>query len=62
MEGKVCPLFKATKDREDIHKCLKETCAWWDTHYNCCAILSSAVLLEVLSKSKEEVRSKTQNE
>jgi len=61
MEGKVCPLFRATIDREDIQKCLKENCAWWDTHYNCCAILSSAVLLEVLAK-REKAQSKIYEE
>ena len=61
MGGKVCPLFRATKDREDIQKCLKEACAWWDMHYNCCAILSSAILLEVLTK-REKPQSKTSEE
>jgi len=61
MGEKICPVLTAVK-KEDIHKCFKEGCAWWDTHYNCCAILSSAVLLEILSKSKKEVRSKTQDE
>lgn len=53
MEGKVCPFFRATKDKEDIQKCLKKACAWWDMHYNCCAILSSAILLEVLAKREK---------
>lgn len=49
---KICPILKATKDREDIQRCFKEGCAWWDRHYNCCAILSSAILLETLVKRK----------
>lgn len=40
----------AAKDGEN--KCFKEDCAWWDRYYNCCAILSSSILLDVLAKRK----------
>ncbi|MBL7131250.1 MAG: hypothetical protein ISS45_07615 [Candidatus Omnitrophica bacterium] len=42
---KICPIFKTSL-------CLKKECAWWDRSYNCCAILSSAILLETLVKRK----------
>jgi len=48
--GKICPVLVSSKYGED--KCFKESCAWWDTHYNCCAVLSSSILLEVLAKRK----------
>ena len=41
---KICPILIAIKDAED-RGCFKESCAWWDAHYNCCAVLSTAVLL-----------------
>lgn len=49
---KTCPLLKDAKDKEDAERCFKEGCAWWDRHYNCCAVLSSAILLERLAKRK----------
>jgi len=52
VKEKICPVLMAGT-KEGMSKCLKESCAWWDTHYNCCAVLSSAVLLEILSKSKK---------
>jgi len=53
MEEKICPLFRVIKDRENAQKCLKGACAWWDIYCNCCAVLSSAILLEVLAKRKK---------
>jgi len=53
---KICPLLKGMKDKEDIQKCFREGCAWWDSHYNCCAVLSSAILLEILAKRKSRWR------
>ena len=50
MEEKICPLFRTKKD---IQKCLKEVCAWWGAHYNCCAVLSAAILFEVLTKKEK---------
>ncbi len=49
---KICPILITMKDTED-KECSKESCAWWDVHYNCCAILSTAVLLEILVKRKD---------
>lgn len=48
---KFCPVLK-TQDREQNQRCLRKECAWWDRSYNCCAVLSSAILLEVLVKRK----------
>lgn len=49
---KICPLLKGTKQGEGNQKCFREGCAWWDRHYNCCAVLSSSILLETLVKRK----------
>ena len=49
---KICPLLKTIKNGEGNQKCFKESCAWWDRHYNCCAVLSSSILLEALVKRK----------
>lgn len=53
MIEKRCPVLRSTSG-EDIQKCFRETCAWWDAHYNCCAVLSSAILMEILAKSKDK--------
>lgn len=54
---KICPVLATAEHRG---RCLGERCAWWDEHYNCCAELSSAILLEVLVKRK--TRFKTPDE
>lgn len=59
MIEKICPILMAIENRKDIQKCFKEVCAWWDIHYNCCAVLSSAILLELLAKRKN-IQSRTQ--
>jgi len=43
---KICPLIKK--------ECVKAECAWWDEHYNACAVLSSSILLEILTKKKSK--------
>jgi len=53
---KICPILMVAKDGED--KCFKESCAWWDRYYNCCAVLSGSILLDVLAK-RRNVQSKT---
>lgn len=50
MKEKLCPILMLTRDGEN--NCLREDCAWWDAHYNCCAILSNSVLLEAIIKRK----------
>lgn len=65
---KTCPILKATKHQMDNQRCFKDSCAWWDKHYNCCAVLSSAILLEVLTirkgfrRPKENIRSRGNHE
>jgi len=46
MEGQTCPVINS--------RCVKKDCAWWDGHYNCCAVLSSAILLERGSKKERK--------
>ncbi|MDI6758910.1 MAG: hypothetical protein QMD94_04480 [Candidatus Omnitrophota bacterium] len=49
---KICPFPNVIKYTDGNQKCIKESCALWDGHYNCCAILSSSILLETLVKRK----------
>lgn len=59
MMGKRCPILMVIKGEEN--RCLKENCAWWDVHYNCCAILSNVILLDTAAKRKN-VQPKTYQE
>ena len=53
---KICPILKATKGGIDDQECFGKRCAWWDTYYNCCAVLSSAILTEILVKKRKDRR------
>lgn len=58
MTKKFCPIQTTEYGSGTRTECTKKDCAWWENETECCAILSLALGIGVLSECAEQVPGK----
>ncbi len=49
--SEICPIMLVDNDDDNSGYCMKEKCAWWYKHGNCCAVYMLSYL-DCLEKDK----------